>query len=217
MKLKYLKWCSVSHIQTQHHLFHINQNIFQQPCILDKRSTCTIIKTHCSNRIFFRKFETKDMEHKGPFWRPLLHKSPGILFVLQLLPPFSRAISSHYRPQTQQQVSVYSWTSVLKWKPLTTFTPTSNASKDKPFFILLPNGVDQKYFNWKTKCMMSSVSEIATFYSILWKLFRKARTRFIMSHYVLYQSFKLNLCFFYVTEIVESLSLPQEELHVCIG
>lgn len=39
-------------------------------------STSTIMKTHCSNRIFFRKFETKDMEHKGQFCRQLLHINP---------------------------------------------------------------------------------------------------------------------------------------------
>lgn len=39
-------------------------------------STSTIMKTHCINRIFFRKFETKDMEHKGQFCRQLLHINP---------------------------------------------------------------------------------------------------------------------------------------------
>lgn len=39
-------------------------------------ATSTITKTHCRNRIFFRKFETKDMEHKVPFCRLLLHINP---------------------------------------------------------------------------------------------------------------------------------------------
>lgn len=39
-------------------------------------STSTIIKTYCSARVFFRKFEMKDMEHKGQFCRQLLHINP---------------------------------------------------------------------------------------------------------------------------------------------
>lgn len=48
--------------------YDIRTLIFQRLRFPGKPSTSTISKTHCSNRIFFRKFETKDMEHKGPFW-----------------------------------------------------------------------------------------------------------------------------------------------------
>lgn len=49
---------------------------YDATCSMDTKYTGIIMETHCRNGIFFRKFETKDMEHKGQFCRQLLHINP---------------------------------------------------------------------------------------------------------------------------------------------